>query len=120
MLPAARPEPAPPAPEPLVIEPPPWAQGDVALAPLATPDPGPPLDALSALKVDEPFEPPPLDLEPPEVYAPLVPVAIPAPNWRAEQAERDRVRAAEAQEKLEPTRSIYPAKPAPQKATRWP
>jgi hypothetical protein len=64
---------APPPPQPLVIEPPPWAgqEGDASLGPGPAPDPGPPLDAFSALKADEPFEPPPLSLEPPVVLEPL-------------------------------------------------
>ena len=119
MLPAARTEPAPPPPQQLVIPPPPWqgTEGDISLAPDAAPDPGPPLDALSALKAEEPFEPPPLDLEPPLRYEPLVPVAIPPPTWREDE---DRLRAAEAQEKLEASRDPYPARPASEKAPRWP
>jgi len=68
-------------------------------------------------EAEEPFEPPPLDLEPPLRYEPLVPVAIPPPTWREDE---DRLRAAEAQEKLEASRDPYPARPASEKAPRWP
>jgi hypothetical protein len=79
-----------PPPQPHVIEPPPWAdtEGDVSLAPIAAPDPGPPLDALSALKADEPYEPPPFSLDPPVVIEPLQRPVFPEPDWRAEEAER--------------------------------
>jgi hypothetical protein len=108
-FPLAKPEPRPPAPEPLRIEPPPWAgqEGDVVLAPDVAPDPGPPLDALSALKAEEPFEPPPLDLEPPVHYEPLTPVPIPPPTWREDEERR---KAAEAQDLYEPMPSAYPAR----------
>ena len=118
----AKPEPAPPPPTPLQIPPPPWhgQEGDVTLVPDAAPDPGPPLDALSALKAAEAYEPPPLSLEPPIQYEPLHRFVPPAADWRAEQEERDRQTAREVQDRLEVTPERYPARPAAQKAPRWP
>jgi hypothetical protein len=66
---------------------------------------------------DSEWAPPPGQ---PLVLEPLLPVAIPPADWRAEQEERDRVAAREAQEKLEPTRDPYPARPAREKPARWP
>jgi hypothetical protein len=56
--------------------------------------------------------------EPPPV--PPRPFVIPSPDWQAEQVERDRLKAAEAQEKLEPAADPYPARRAVEKPPRWP
>ena len=56
--------------------------------------------------------------EPPRV--PPQPFVIPPPDWRAEEAGRDRLRAAEAQTHLETERNRYPARPAVEKPPRWP
>jgi hypothetical protein len=118
MLPAARTEPAPPPPQQLVIPPPPWqgTEGHLARTGRRAGSRTTTRRTLGA-EAEEPFEPPPLDLEPPLRYEPLVPVAIPPPTWREDE---DRLRAAEAQEKLEASRDPYPARPASEKAPRWP
>jgi hypothetical protein len=74
--------PVPPPPEPFVIEPPDWAAEAEQRQPEAEP-----MDALTAMKLAEHDEPEPPDLRPPEVLQPLLPVAIPAPNWRQEERE---------------------------------
>jgi hypothetical protein len=123
-LPTARPEAAAVPPQPLVIEPPPWAgmEADptLVLAPPATAG-GDHLDALAAMKLADASADAWPDLAgPPEQYEPLVGPLPPPPDWRAEEAERDRVRAAEAQEKLEPSRERYSVRRAAKKPPRWP
>lgn len=54
--------------------------------------------------------------EPPPV--PPSPLAIPPPDWDAEQAQRDRRRVGEAQEHLERASDPYPARPAAQRTPR--
>ncbi len=56
-------------------------------------------------------EPPPV---PPQQFV------IPPPDWDAEQAGRDRVRAAEAQAHLEAEPNPYPARREVEKPPRWP
>ncbi len=53
---------------------------------------------------------------PPVVLEPLIRPLPPPPDWRAEEAERARQRAAEAQERLEPARDPYRARPAREEA----
>ena len=111
--------PAPP-PQPLVIEPPPWAgqEGDPTLvAPVVEQR----LDALTDLRsrdVDDDRWPDPT--APVEVIAPLVRPLPPPPDWRAEEAERQREKTAEAQESLEPARSPYPVPRGTEKGAREP
>jgi hypothetical protein len=113
--------PAPPPPTPLQIEPPPWAGEETGpLVPLTSPAAAPQPTALEVMRAEDgsvewaPLPGPPMECEP------LVRPLPPPPDWRAEEAERDRVRAAEAQEKLEPARDPYPARPAREKPARWP
>jgi hypothetical protein len=114
--------PAPPPPQPLVIEPPPWAAEETGpLVPLTSPATGEErLDALAVMRAEDGETSWPEPAGPPEVLPPPLPVAIPPPDWRAEQEERDRVAAREAQERLEATRDPYPARPSSEKAPRWP
>jgi hypothetical protein len=118
----AKPEPAPPPPEPLRIEPPPWAgqEGDAALVPIPEPDLGPPLDALSALKAADAYEPPPFSLEPPIQNEPLVRFVPPPPDWREEELQRERAQNAQTQQALEPSDSSYPLRRGAQNRIRWP
>lgn len=51
---------------------------------------------------------------------PPEPFVIPSPDWQAELAERDRLRAAEAQDHLGPEPNPYPARPSTEKPPRWP
>jgi hypothetical protein len=106
--------PAPMPPQPLVIEPPPWATDETGpVVPLAAPASvsGAQPTALEAMRAEdgETSWPEP---GPPVVLEPLIRPLPPPPDWRAEEAERERLRAAEAQEKLEPARDPYPARPA--------
>lgn len=91
-LPDAPAPPAQAAPEPLQIEPPPWAgqDGKLDLGPL----PGPPaekIDALSAMKLagGDYEEPDGLVMAAPPLE-PLRRPEFPAPDWRAEEADRAR------------------------------
>ena len=110
-LAAPRPDaqPAPPAPQPLVIEPCDWERelNERGLDPSAEgskPEP----DALA--EVMDTFDPPPLS-GPPLQYAPLVPPAIPSVDWRQEEVERQRRASAERREaELEEDKEHYPAK----------
>ena len=78
---------APAAPaEAFLIEPPPW-EGQIALAAPPEPEPLPPMNAVEALKADEAWEPPDLDLSPAMVTPPLQRPTFPAPDWRREETE---------------------------------
>jgi len=117
-LPAEPLTPAPAPPQPVVIEPPPWAgrEGDLASI---EPSPTPRVDALAELRADE-LDELPAPPGPPMVYEPLHRPVFPPPDWRAEEAERQRVRAAEIQDELEPARSPYPARRDAEKGGREP
>ena len=117
MLPAARTEPAPAPPQPLVIPPPPWqgTEGDISLAPDAAPDPGPPLDALSALKPRSRSSRRRSTWSRPCGTSRSSRSRSPPPTWREDE---DRLRAAEAQEKLEASRDPYPARALPPRRRR--
>jgi hypothetical protein len=115
--------PAPPPPQPLVIEPPEWAgqEADPTLAATLPSTGTERLDALAELRIAEgdneiAFDP----TLPIEEYPELVRFVPPEPDWQAEEAERDRQRAAAAQEALEPTRNPYPAKPGAERGPREP
>jgi hypothetical protein len=119
-LPVVKPEAAPPPAQPLVIEPPPWA-GQESDPTLAAPVVERRLDALTELRsrdVDDDRWPDPT--APVEWYEPLARPLPPPPDWRAEEAERQRQKAAEAQHALEPTRSSYPAPRGAERAPREP
>jgi hypothetical protein len=119
-LPVVRPEAAPLPPQPLVIEPPPWA-GIEADPTVAAPVPQLLPDALAVMKAaDDDSDRWPDPTAPVEVVAPLVRFVPPAADWREEEAERQRQRTAEAQDRLESSRDPYPARPAAQKGPRWP
>jgi hypothetical protein len=109
--------PAPP-PQPLVIEPPPWAGAEtrpiVPLAAVSASAAQP--TALEVMRAEDGDS----EWAPPLVLDPLMPVAIPPCDWRLEEAERERIRAAETQERLEPSRNPYPATRGAQKRPRWP
>jgi hypothetical protein len=112
--------PAPPPPQPLVIEPPPWAAEDTGpLVPLASPATERP-DALAVMRAEDGETSWPEPPGRPVVMEPLIRPLPPPPDWRAEEAERVRQRAAEVQERLEPARDPYPARPAREKPARWP
>lgn len=112
--------PAPPPPQPLVIEPPPWAAEDTGpLVPLASPATERP-DALAVMRAEDGETSWPEPPGRPVVMEPLIRPLPPPPDWRAEEAERVRQRAAEVQESLEPARDPYPARPAREKPARWP
>lgn len=90
-----RSEPAPPAPEPFVIPPPPWVRPDGSLDPdalaelEAAPAPEPELTPLERMKVEagETYEPEPFrPIVPPG--QPLVPFVPPKVDWRAEERAR--------------------------------
>jgi hypothetical protein len=105
-----------------MIEPPPWGGEETGpIVPLASPASAPEqptaLEVMRAEDGDVEWAPPP---GPPMEYEPTVRFTPPPPDWRAEEAERDRVRAAETQDKLEPNRDPYPARPAREKPARWP
>src|SRR5262245_15008510 len=109
-LPASAPRPTPPAP--LVIEPPDWtaearrrAERDAA-----EPEPGPqftPVESMLAAAAERgELEELPAPA-PPVVYEPLRRFVPPEPDWRAEEAERDRPRRAEREEpEHEPAASL--------------
>jgi hypothetical protein len=115
--------PASAPPHPLVIEPPPWATQETGpIVPLAAPASASAaqptaLEVMRAEDGDSEWAPPP---GPPIVLEPLLPVAIPPADWRAEQEERARVAAREAQDALEPEDLPYPAPRGAQKRPRWP
>ena len=91
-----------------MIEPPPWA-GQESDPTLAAPVVEQRLDALTELRsrdVDDDRWPDPT--APVERYEPLARPLPPPPDWRAEEAERQRHKAAEAQQALEPTRRLLP------------
>lgn len=77
-----------PPPQPLQIEPPPWAgqMGDVAIVQPELPAP----TALAVMKLQggDIEEPPPPPLRAPLVMPPLVRPQLPEPDWRAEEQER--------------------------------
>ena len=114
--------PAPPPPQPLVIEPPPWVSEETGpLLPLASAASTPAPTALEVMRAEDgDTEWPDDPTLPHQRYEPLIRPLPPAPDWRQEEIERDRVRAAEAQERLEPSRETYPARPAREKPARWP
>ena len=113
---------APPPPQPLVIEPPPWAAEETGpLVPLASPATGEERpDALAMMRAEDAETSWPEPAGPPVVGEPLIRPMPPPPDWRAEEAERERHRAAEVQERLEPARDPYPARLAREKPARWP
>jgi hypothetical protein len=90
MLTAPRdPTPAPPPPEPLVIEH--WSEEEraAAMRDSAEPEQAPQVSAVAAMLAAEPDnEPPAPNLDPPVVDPPLIPPAIPPPDWRSEERER--------------------------------
>jgi hypothetical protein len=107
----AAPRPAEPprlAPEPLRIEPPPWAGKEA--------EPGEPVDPPEPLPHAAMFSgyfdpPPPSSLGPHERVEPLTRPMFPAPDWRAEEQERARRAAAAKREaELEPEHERCPAK----------
>jgi hypothetical protein len=113
VLPAAAPAPVAPVPQPLVIEPPEWEgdPGDAVIEPAAPPA----LSALDVLRiqaddVEEPGPPAPVMVTPP-----LVRVALPEPDWRAEEAEQAARERKPAPAELEPPGWLQPrpAKPTP-------
>jgi hypothetical protein len=114
--------PAPP-PQPLVIEPPPWAGEETGpIVPLAAPASASAAQptALEVMRADDgdgEWAPPP---GLPLVLEPLLPVAIPPVDWRAEQEERARVAARDAQDALEGEDLPDPAPRGAQKRPRWP
>src|SRR5262245_48481665 len=101
---------APTPPQPLVIEPPPWAgmEADPTLA-VASVEAGFTPTALEAMRAEDGDDDRwPDPTAPVEVIPPMARFTPPPPDWRAEEAERECLRAAEAQESLEPLRSPYP------------
>ena len=103
----------PSPPPPIVGEPPPWAAEEsgppVPLASPATGDERP--DALAVIKAEDGETSSPEPPGPPVVLEPLIRPLPPPPDWREIEAERERQRAAETQERLEPPRDPYPARP---------
>jgi len=124
-LSGAQPAPAPAPPQPLVIEPPPWAGGEagpfVSLDSVSRPGDTAPT-ALEVMRAEDGDDADrwPDPTAPVEVIAPLVRFVPEPPDWRAEEAERERQRAAEMQDALEPARSPYPVPPGAEKTPRWP
>lgn len=118
-LPVGQAAPAPP--QPLVIERPPWA-GEMGAGAFAE-RPAPVAARLDAVAVMRAQDGETSSPEPPGsqvVLEPLIRPLPPPPDWRAEEAERERQRAAEVQQRLEPTRDPYLARPAWEKPARWP
>jgi hypothetical protein len=115
-LSGGRATPAPPLPQPLVIEPPPWAGQEadpLVRAPVSEQRP----DALSVMRAwDDDADRWPDPTVSVEVVAPLVRPLPPPPDWRAEEAERQRQRAAEAQAALEPAAAPTRCSEAPGRA----
>lgn len=93
MLPPSRAK-QPPPPQPLKIDPPPWADdlafGNVDLAALAPDAPAPRVHpAVDALAGQ--FDPPPPEALQgrPVQLEPLQPIKLPPPDWWAEERERE-------------------------------
>jgi hypothetical protein len=101
----APPQPPRVPPTPLVIEPPDW-EAELAERPDTPADAAPVVPAYSTL-VD--YDPPELP-GPPVVMQPLARFVPPEPDWRAEEVERERQRAAEIQNEIERPQQRYPAK----------
>ena len=86
-------------------------------------DPAPPVNPVVAMlaeahargEIGDPVFP-----GPPVEYEPLLPVAIPPADWREIEAERQRQKAAQVQDALEPTRSPYPVPRGAETAPRLP
>jgi hypothetical protein len=109
-----RPEPAPPAPQPFVIEPPDWSEEERLRRKrdAVEPEPKPPLaDAVLAMVAADADEPRPPG--PPVHNEPLVRAIFPEPDWRNEEQERARQEAREKTaattlDELEPEEPAYP------------
>jgi hypothetical protein len=94
---------------------------DRSLVPLASPATGEERpDALAVMRAEDGETSWPEPPGPPVVLEPLIRPLPPPPDWRAEEAELARQRAAEVQERLEPARDPYRARPAREKPARYP
>jgi hypothetical protein len=103
-------EPPPAPPQPLVIEPPPWAgRESEPPEPMPMPDREPSHAAMFGGFAA--YDPPEPALGPPLHLPPLTRLTFPAPDWEAEEQERARqAAAAKRKAELEREHERYPAK----------
>src|SRR5689334_21334280 len=97
--------PAPPPPQPFTPPPPDWnaelRERREREASIVDAAPGPQVTAVERMLGDDGREPGPPP-GPALTYEPMLRFVPPAPDWRAEEEERQRQRAGEAQQHLEP------------------